>query len=90
MANDMPALAWMLTNRVRPSGLNVDPANSSPVRSTPVLLVSAFFAMLNSWPRRVRPRRKLKSLWSSQTTSVPRGLVVTLSGKSRTSGPGDW
>ena len=29
MAKDSPALAWMLTKRVRPSGLKVEPANSS-------------------------------------------------------------
>ena len=29
MAKVMPRLAWMLTNRVWPSGLNVAPANSS-------------------------------------------------------------
>lgn len=29
MAKLMPALAWMLTYNVWPSGLNVDPANSS-------------------------------------------------------------
>ena len=32
IANVIPALAWMLTNSVCPSGLNVDPANSSPYR----------------------------------------------------------
>ena len=38
IAKVIPRLAWMLTNRVRPSGLNVDPANSSFDRSAPVLL----------------------------------------------------
>ena len=35
MAKVMPRLAWMLTNRVWPSGLKVDPANSSSERSRP-------------------------------------------------------
>jgi hypothetical protein len=37
MANDKPLLAWMLTNSVCPSGLNVAPANSSLKRLAPVL-----------------------------------------------------
>ena len=38
MANDIPREAWMLTNSVSPSGLNVAPANSSLNRSAPVEL----------------------------------------------------
>ena len=29
IANEMPRVAWMLTNSVSPDGLNVAPANSS-------------------------------------------------------------
>jgi len=42
MAKVIPRLAWMLTNKVCPSGLKVEPANSSPNRGTPVLLMSRF------------------------------------------------
>ena len=56
IANDIPRLAWMLTNRVCPSGLKVEPANSSPLRSTPVPLLSRLRAMSQSWPPRERPR----------------------------------
>ena len=54
MAKLRPRLAWMLTNRVCPSGLNVDPANSSLDRSTPVLLTRRLRAMLASFASRLR------------------------------------
>lgn len=89
MAKVMPAPAWMFTNSVCPSGLNVDPANSSSERVLPSLATSRLRAMSQSCPPRESPRMKLSLIRSSHTTSVPRGLVVMLSGKSRTFGPGD-
>jgi hypothetical protein len=47
----------MLTNSVRPSGLKVDPANSSPKRGVPVLLTSRLRAMFPIWPRDDSDRR---------------------------------
>ena len=83
IAKVRPALAWMFTNRVSPLGLKDAPANSSPKRGAPVApLRSRLSAMSCSWPPRVRPRSRLSPLPSSQTTSVPRRLVVMLSGMS--------
>jgi len=43
IAKDIPLGAWMLTYRVSPSGLNVDLANSSSVRSPLVRVVGDRF-----------------------------------------------
>jgi hypothetical protein len=90
MAKVMPRLAWMFTNSVCPSGSKVAPANSSLKRLAPVELTSRFNAMFHSVPLEDRPRTKLSLMLSSHRMIVPRLLVVTLSGKSRVSGPGDW
>jgi len=48
MAKVMPLPAWMLTNRVWPSGLKVEPANSSLERSAPPELRCRLSAMSNA------------------------------------------
>ena len=80
-----PAPAWTSTNRCPPSWLNVEPANSSPVRPTMTVLGDREQLAVAGQPA------EEVVVWSlsSQTISVPRGLVVTLSGKSSVSRPGD-
>ena len=58
IAKVMPLPAWMFTNSVWPSGLNVVPANSSLKRVAlgGIVLTSRFNAMSQIWPLGESPR----------------------------------